>query len=559
MKIWCFFLIMPLLVQCNPKQQNQQGSEKVKLLILSGRNNHKWAKTTPQLIKMYEANGRFTTDVCNAPDTLSVDNFMKYDVVVSNWSAWPEHDYRWPREAEEGLLKFIEQGGGFVLFHAAAATFYEWPEYQELVGSTWGDSTQHGKIAAHKIVLTDQEHPINKCLSDFWITDELWVNAGVNTGLNVLATSWSDPSNAGRNQNEPVIHVREFGRGRVFHNVLGHNVRAMKNSGWKTLMVRGTEWAATGKVTVPAPNVLSANDIPNPTRFSWQDTDTSIALFNQGELVWQYNYNTIKGKSFFHPVNINNSTLTWLSPEDHPWHLGIWHSWKYINGVNYWEYDRSDGIAPFNFLGITEVRNIKVEKSEDFSCKFLLDIYYHEKDGPDLMKEQRTISVSAPEDNGQFMISYQMKLKALADQVELNRTPLPHEENGQSWGGYAGLSVRFSQDLFEPKFINSSGSGEMAHGIPMPWKYYGLRDIQGEPVGLAIFTHDENLNYPEPWFVTNYEDHPFYYLSPAPIFNAPKVLQKGQELIFGYRIQLYQGSVNADKIATDYERYLHEE
>jgi type 1 glutamine amidotransferase len=549
---------MAALAQCNPTQQNQQHSEKIKLLILTGRNNHEWAKTTPQLVKMYEECYRFQVELTHSPDTMTFESFKEFDVVVSNWSAWPEHDYRWPEKTEEGLLKYIERGGGFVLFHAAAATFYDWPKYQELVGSTWGDSTRHGKIAPHKIVITDQKHPVTEGISDFWITDELWVNAGVNSGLNVLATSWSDPENAGRNENEPVIHVKEFGQGRVFHNVLGHNVRAMKNTGWKTLMLRGTEWAATGTVTISVPNALLANDLQKSARFSWDETDTTVALLNYGELVWQYNFNTIKGKPFFHPVNIEQSTLTWLSPEDHPWHLGIWHSWKYINGVNYWEYDRSEGVAPFNFLGITEVRNIKIEKSADFSCRFMLDIFYHEKGGPDLMKEQRIVCVSSPDDDGQFMISYQMELVALADHVELNRTPLPNEENGQSWGGYAGLSVRFSQDLFEPSFINPTGSREMAHGTSMPWKYYGLRDIQGKQVGVAIFTGEENLSYPEPWFVTDYEDHPFYYFSPAPIFNAQKVLQKGEELTFGYRIQFYQGAVNVDQLESGYANYINE-
>jgi type 1 glutamine amidotransferase len=556
MNIWHFLIVILLLAQCTNKPDNTKAVQKIRILILSGKNNHEWEKTTPQLVRVYEESEKFHMQVTESPDTLTYEDFRRFHAVVSNWTAWPANDYRWPEAAEKGLLQFIEQGGGFVLFHAASASFYDWPQYQQLIGTTWGDSTKHGKIAPHRIVIKDTDHPITTGMSDFWITDELWVNAGVNAELKVLAESFSDPSNKGRGAMEPVVHIREYGKGKVFHNILGHNVRAMKNTGWKTLMLRGTEWAATGEVTIPVPKSLSDHRNENLTAFSWQESDTTLALLDNGEILWQYNFNTQKGKPFFHPVNLNHSTITWLSPEDHPWHLGLWHSWKYINGVNYWEYDRTEGVAPFNFLGITEVREISIEKHDDFSCQFYLDIFYHEKNGPDLMKEKRTIYVSRPGEDGQFYIDYQMNLTAMVDSVELNRTPLAHQENGKSWGGYAGLSVRFNQDLFDPEFINFGGGSEMEHGKPMPWKYYGFRDIQGHPLGVAIFTNPENLNHPEPWFVTNTEDHPFYFFSPSPIFNQPHTFSKQENLSFGYRIRFYNIKTDIDRLAADYTSYL---
>jgi len=552
-------LFCTVFFQCMPNFQPDEDDNKLKLLILSGKNNHEWQKTTPLLAKIYEESGNFEIEISDKPDTLSYENLTHYNAVVSNFTAWPEHDYRMPKPAEDGLMRFIEEGGGFVLFHAASATFYDWPEYQQMVGTTWGDSTTHGKIIAHKIVIKDQDHPITKGMSDFWITDELWVSAGVNSALNVLAESLSDPSNGGRGVMEPVVHWKEKGEGRIFHNILGDNERAMKNTGWKTLMLRGTAWAATGEVTSPVPASLSDEKPIGAKDYSWGETDTTFALMNNGNIVWQYNYNTIKGKPFFHPVNINKSTITWLSPEDHPWHLGIWHSWKFINGVNYWEYDQSEGVAPFNFLGVTEVRNIRFEKAADYSCDIYLDLSYHEKNGPDLIKEKRVVHISAPDKKGQFFIDYIFDLTALADSVELNRTPLPHEQNGQSYGGYAGLSVRFSQDLFKPTFINSDGSTEMRHGELFPWRFYGLQDIKGSKVGTAIFTNSHNLNYPEPWFMTDDEDHPFYYFSPAPIFNGPHLMQKGEAVNFKYRLQLYSDKVEKQMLDADYEQYLEED
>ncbi|MBA7592915.1 hypothetical protein ES708_35117 [subsurface metagenome] len=59
---------------------------------------------------------------------------------------------------------------------------------------------------------------------------------------------------------EPVVLCTHFGKGRGYYIVLGHDVRAIENLGFQTLMLRGTEWAATNKVTIPIPNVLRIAD-----------------------------------------------------------------------------------------------------------------------------------------------------------------------------------------------------------------------------------------------------------------------------------------------------------
>jgi type 1 glutamine amidotransferase len=45
-----------------------------------------------------------------------------------------------------------------------------------------------------------------------------------------------------------------YGKGRVFHTPMGHADYSMKCVGFQSVMLRGTEWAATGKVTLPIPS-----------------------------------------------------------------------------------------------------------------------------------------------------------------------------------------------------------------------------------------------------------------------------------------------------------------
>jgi len=74
----------------------------------------------------------------------------------------------------------------------------------------------------------------------------------------------------------------------------------------------------------------------NLAGLSWRQTDSSLALFNGGAVVWQLSYAKSEGQPYFHPLRLPDGMETAaLRPADHPWHRGLWWSWKYINGVNY--------------------------------------------------------------------------------------------------------------------------------------------------------------------------------------------------------------------------------
>lgn len=228
--------------------KGNEKEDKLNLLILTGSNNHDWKATTKELKRMYDETNKFQLHITKSPDTLDYNDFKNFDVVLSNWNQWPDNNLDWPESTKQGLMKYIEEGGGFVLFHAASATFNNWQEYHELIGGTWGKNTRHGKITEHKITFKDREHPITKGIKDFSIVDELWVEMELQDNVNVLATSLSDAKNKGRGVMEPVLLWNTRGKGRCFYNILGHNVGAIKNKMWETIMLRGTEWAATGKV-----------------------------------------------------------------------------------------------------------------------------------------------------------------------------------------------------------------------------------------------------------------------------------------------------------------------
>lgn len=226
------------------------GDSSLKVLILSGRNNHEWQKTTPSLVDILNSSGIFTVFVTNQPDTITSGYLEKFDVILNNWNSWPENDLLWPAESGNALLRFIENGGGFVTFHASTSVFYQWPDFQKIVTAAWiQDTTSHGKCSETEVIITDPNHPVTKGMNNFVLFDELWINAGSNPEFTPLGYATNAVLSTNGSPPQPAIFVATYGKGRIFHTILGHDTRAMENKGFISVLLRGTEWSATGKVT----------------------------------------------------------------------------------------------------------------------------------------------------------------------------------------------------------------------------------------------------------------------------------------------------------------------
>ena len=269
----------------------QQPVSKLRALIVDGQNNHDWKTTTPLLRKALESSGRFSVDVATSPPSGQDisgfrPKFAGYDVVVSNYNG-----KRWPTETEADFAAYVTRGGGFVAAHAANNAFPDWPEFNRMIGlggwegrnEKWGpylyindtgsvvrdtsagEGGHHGPQHEFAIRVRDAEHPIMKGLPREWMhtKDELYDRLrGPAEDLHILATAYSAPEHNGTGRHEPMLMTLKYGNGRVFHTALGHADYSMECVGFITTLQRGAEWAATGEVTIDAPEDFPSANSP---------------------------------------------------------------------------------------------------------------------------------------------------------------------------------------------------------------------------------------------------------------------------------------------------------
>ena len=265
-------------------------AEKIKVLIADGpqkAHNHK--ETTPVLKKIFGMNALFEVDHSRSSKEACENgtykpDFSQYDVVVMN-EGFGAPD--WPEATRKAFEDYMKNGGGMVSIHAANNCWPKWTEYNKMTAiGGWGGRNEksgpylyiddkgkvirdpakgrggsHGPQHEYKLVVRAKEHPIMKGLPPVFKhgPDELYDSLrGPAENVTILATAFSAKEKRGTGRHEPALMTISYGRGRIFHSILGHSAKQIKEGSFVTTFLRGTEWAATGKVTIPLPK-----DFPN--------------------------------------------------------------------------------------------------------------------------------------------------------------------------------------------------------------------------------------------------------------------------------------------------------
>lgn len=191
-----------------------------------------------------ERSRAFRTTVSKDPSLISRESLRDFDAIVFYTTGeLPLSDAQ-----KQAFLDFVRSGKAFIGIHSATDTFYQWPEYGDLIGAYFDGHPWHQEVA---IETEDPTHAATRHLTpSFRITDEIYQFRNFSTDkLHVLLRL----DNRSVDLNAPGVNrpdrffalawTRLYGSGRVFYTALGHREEVWQDSRFQQHLLNGMRWA----------------------------------------------------------------------------------------------------------------------------------------------------------------------------------------------------------------------------------------------------------------------------------------------------------------------------
>ncbi len=276
----------------------QAASDKIKVLIVDGFSNHDWKQTSAVVKTILEESELFNITISTSPSEPGAPEwefwnpqFENFDVVIQNCNNINNKEIRWPAEIEEALEDYVSSGGGLYVLHSANNAFFDWPEYNLMIGLGWrsleegialqvsddgqikevpsgeGENTYHGPRNDEEIFVLN-DHPINRGFPKVWLTPDMELyKFARGPAENLTVLSYAKDEKTGINW--PVDWVVAYGKGRVYNSSMGHLWKgetyppSYRCIGFQTTLIRATEWLANGETSYEVPA-----DFPSESQIS---------------------------------------------------------------------------------------------------------------------------------------------------------------------------------------------------------------------------------------------------------------------------------------------------
>ena len=119
--------------------------------------------------------GDYAFDFSDNQEDYRAENLQQYDALVFNNCTGFDRNITDPA-IRQGILDFVQQGGGLMVIHGGADAGGSWPAYNEMIGfrfmaHPWNWNQEHSCINE------DTDHPLTQHLgASFRIQDELYIS-----------------------------------------------------------------------------------------------------------------------------------------------------------------------------------------------------------------------------------------------------------------------------------------------------------------------------------------------------------------------------------------------
>jgi uncharacterized protein len=226
-----------------------RAGHKVLYLTHSAGWKHDVLPLSEQILKQLgERSGVFEVTATQDCSLLSRDNLKQYDAVVF----YTTGELPVSGEQKTAFLDFIKSGKGFVGIHSATDTFYNWPEYGELIGGYFDQHPWHQEVT---VKVEDQHHLSTRHLGgSFKIKDEIYQfrdfsrdRVQVLLSLDTSSVDLTLPAVHRKDKDFALAWRRNYGRGRVFYTALGHRAEVWQDERFQQHLIGALRWAMGDK------------------------------------------------------------------------------------------------------------------------------------------------------------------------------------------------------------------------------------------------------------------------------------------------------------------------
>lgn len=234
------------MVSCSMRSEDKI----LKALMLTGNDHpaHKWEETSPVIKEIMESDSTIVVTITRNPERLAALDKETFDFLILNYCNWEDPEGL-SEAAKNGLIRYLDQGGGLMVLHFANGAFHfslpkaessDWPEYRKIVHQVWdhtGEST-HDDYGEFEVHIKDSDHYITGGISNFITEDELYFNQVGEEDLEPLYTAVSKKSL----KKEPLAWAYTYKNARVFQSLLGHGAISYQPHEYREILMNAAFW-----------------------------------------------------------------------------------------------------------------------------------------------------------------------------------------------------------------------------------------------------------------------------------------------------------------------------
>ena len=502
---------------------------KTRVAVPKGAYHHLSTEIGAEQVRRYFGDKGYSCLVTDDPAVWDSDAFKKAKCV---FFLNTQHEQFANDAQRSAFYAAVSNGLGVVVTHSSSWNEHSHPQlWRDFLGGFF--SYHYRRQQPVPFTHVDHTHPAFAFFPEdyVWEREEIYLNHPKEEGLRpLLMLKWDDVLPESRAQDKEGCpkaggHVlawcKTYGKGRVFYTALGHNPKDWSKREFLYHLLMATKWAM-GEL----PDRVDGGKPISLAPAKAHRTIDGAELVRDGQTVWKLNLANREAKPFIHPLCLpDGRCVTELRPKDHPWHLGLFFCWKFINGLNYWE---PRGPSHGNLFpdGMTVVRDFDIRPNGG-ACDVSLKIWYGPRAEPGriLLDEARTLAFSAPDAAGRYAIRAKHVFTA-REKVVLNaRRPI----------AYGGFSLRFQP--FMKNFEVASNTGavpkkafeacgpkemtELTYTDPATGHGLRIKTLKGADAERLYYWADNR------------------FAGSVPMYAEPLTLEPGQTLELEYEVSVF--------------------